>query len=123
MDAVKRILDEAKGSIPANTVTAIAIANNCAPEAIAAFAIKDGLQNFAASLFSALEVGEGNTEKPLGCVRSRLVEIYRDLPATSKTAELIASAARLEEISEAAEFEGLTSITAMLVEAEQEGEQ
>ncbi len=51
-----------------------------------------------------------------------IIEIYRNLPATSQTAQLIAAAAQLEEISEAAEREGLTSVSAMLVEAEQEGE-
>lgn len=123
MDAVKRILDEAKGSIPSNSLTAIAIANGCSPEDVAAFAVKDGLQSLASSLFSAIEVGTGKSEKPLACVRSRLVEIYGDLPPNCQTAKLIASAARLEEISEAAEEEGLVSVAAMLAEAEQEGEQ
>lgn len=123
MDAVKRIIDEAKTSIPTNSRTAIAIKNGCSPESIAAFAVKDGLQSLAASLFSALEVGEGKAENPLACVRTRLIEAYQDLPPNSETAKLIASAARLDEISEAAESEGLVSIAAMLAEAEQEGEQ
>ena len=123
MDPVQRILDESKGAIPTNSLTAIAILDNCEPAAVAAFAVNDGLQALAASLFSAIEVGESRTERPLACIRSRLVEVYRDLPPTSRTAKLIASAARLEEISEAAEEEGLVSIAAMLVEAEQEGEQ
>lgn len=122
MDPVKRILDESKGSVPVNSLTAIAIANNCEPASIAAFAVKDGLQALAASLFSAIEVGESKAEKPLACVRSRLVEVYQGLPPNSETARLIASAARLEEISEAAQSEGLDSIAAMLAEAEQEGE-
>ena len=122
MDAVKRIIDEAKGAIPATSRTAIAIKNNCSPESIAAFAVRDGLQSLAASLFSALEVGEGAVEKPLACVRTRLIEMCQDLPPHCQTAKLIASAARLEEISEAATQEGLTSIAAMLAEAEQEGE-
>lgn len=123
MDAVKRLIDEAKGSIPVNSRTAIAIKNGCSVEAVAAFAVQDGLQTLAASLFGALEVGEGKAEKPLACVRSRLVEAYQGLPPNSQTAKLIAAAARLEEISEAAEAEGLVSIAAMLAEAEQEGEQ
>lgn len=123
MDTVKRITDEAKSSIPANSRTAIAIKNGCSPEVIAAFAVKDGLQALAASLFSALEVGESNPEKPLACVRTRLIEVYQDLPPNSQTAKLIAAAARLEEISEAAASEGLVSIAAMLAEAEQEGEE
>jgi hypothetical protein len=123
MDAVKRLIDEAKGSIPVNSRTALAIKNGCSPETIAAFAVRDGLQALAASLFSALEVGEGESEKPLACVRSRLVEAYQGLPPDSQTARLIAAAARLEEISAAAEAEGLVSIAAMLAEAEQEGQQ
>ena len=122
MDPVKRIIDESKGSIPTDSRTAMAIRNHCHPEQIASFAVQDGLQTLAASLFAALEVGEGPTEKPLACVRSRLVEAYQGLPPNCQTAKLIAAAARLEEISEAAESEGLVSIAAMLAEAEQEGE-
>ena len=122
MDPVKRIIDEAKGAIPLNSLTAIAIRSGCSAEDVASFAVKDGLQAFAASLFSALEVGESKPEKPMACVRARLIEVYHDLPPKSQTAILIASAARLEEISEAAESEGLISIAAMLAEAEQEGE-
>ena len=122
MDPVKRILDESKGSIPTNSRTAMAIRNNCRPETVAAFAVQDGLQALAASLFSAIEVGEGKAENPLACVRSRLIEMQSTLPSNCQTAQLIASGARLEEISEAAEAEGLFSIAAMLVEAEREGE-
>ena len=122
MDPVKRIIEESVGLIPQNSQTAMAIRHKCSPEMIATFAVKDGLQGLAASLFSALEVGEGKPEKPLACVRSRLIEAYQGLPPNSEVAKLIASGARLEEISEAAECEGLTSIAAMLAEAEQEGE-
>ncbi len=121
MDPIKRIIDEAKGSIPHHSRTALAIRNGCSPESIASFAVKDGMQALAASLFSAIEVGEGAQEVPLACIRSRLVEVYHDLPTDSKTAQLIGSAASLEEISEAATDEGLSSVTAMLLEAEQEG--
>ena len=122
MDPVQRIIDETKWSIPLDSLTAIAIRNHCSAEVVASFAVRDGLQVLAASLFAALEVGESEGEKPLACVRSRLVEMYQDLPPKSQTALLIASGARLEEISEAAESEGLISIAAMLAEAEQEGE-
>lgn len=122
MDPVKRILEESVGSIPENSQTAMAIRHKCSPEMVANFAVKDGLQSFAASLFSALEVGEGKPEKPLACVRSRLIEAYQGLPPNCQTAKLISTGARLEEISEAAEEEGLVSIAAMLAEAEQEGE-
>lgn len=42
--------------------------------------------------------------------RIRLIEIYKDLTPHSKTAELIAVAARLEETSEAAESDALVPI-------------
>ena len=122
MDPVKRIIEEAKDSIPTICRTAMAIRHKCSPEMVATFAVQDGLQALAASLFSALEVGEGMPERPLACVRSRLVEVYQGLPPNCQTAQLIASGARLEEISEAAESEGLVSIVAMLVEAGREGE-
>lgn len=122
MDTIKRIIDEAKDSIPIHSRTAMAIRNKCEPEGIAAFAVKDGLQALAASIFAALEVGDGVEEKPLACVRTRLVEAYQDLPPASETAKLIATGARLEEISEAAQADGLHAIVAMLLEAEQEGE-
>ena len=122
MNTIKRIIDEAKGSIPINSRTAMAIRNKCAPEGVAAFAVQDGLQALAASIFTALEVGDGVEEKPLACVRTRLVEAYQGLPPSSETAKLIANGARLEEISEAAQADGLNGIVAMLVEAEQEGE-
>lgn len=122
MNPVKRIIDEAVGSIPVTSRTAMAIRHKCSPEMVATFAVQDGLQALAASLFTALEVGEGPLEKPLECIRSRLIEVYQGLPPNCQTAQLIASGARLEEISEAAESEGLVSIVAMLVEAEREGE-
>lgn len=65
MDTVKRIIEETKGSIPLNSQTALAIKNGCSPESIAAFAVKEGLQGFAASLFSALEWGR-NDRKAAG---------------------------------------------------------
>lgn len=122
MDPVKRIIDESKGSIPTNSRTAMAIRNHCSPETVAAFAVEDGLQTLAASLFAALEVGESKVENPLACIRSRLIELQSTLPTDCQTARLISTGARLEEISEAAEEEGLVSIAAMLAEAEQEGE-
>jgi len=123
MDTIKRIIDEAKGSVPTHSRTAMAIRNNCAPEGIATFAVKDGLNALAASIFMALEVGDGTDKKSLACVRTRLVEAYQDLPLDSATAKLIAHGARLEEISEAAQADGLNGLVAMLLEAEQEGEQ
>lgn len=51
-------------------------------------------------------------------MRTRLVEAYTDLPPVCQTEKLIASPARLEDISEAAESEGWVSVAALLAEAE-----
>ena len=56
----------------------------------------------------------------LGALDSRLREFRGQLPDDSETARAIDRGARLEEISEAAQREGLTSLAAMLMEAEQE---
>ena len=53
-------------------------------------------------------------------VASRLQEFRQQLPLNSETAKLIDAGARIEEISEAAQKEGLTSLASMLFEAEQE---
>lgn len=58
--------------------------------------------------------------RPLEVVRGLLKEFRKDLPSTSEPARLIDSGATLEEISEAAEGEGLYSLAAMLAETEQE---
>lgn len=55
-----------------------------------------------------------------GELAARLKEFRQQLPAGCETAKLIDSGARLEEISEAAQKEGLTSLATMLFEAEQE---
>jgi hypothetical protein len=51
---------------------------------------------------------------------SRLLDFRKQLPPTCETVKLIDAGARLEEISEAAQKEGLTSLAIMLFEAEQE---
>ena len=80
----------------------------------------------AEQLFEALEeqnatgsAGESDNSV-LGALDSRLREFRSQLPDDSETARAIDRGARLEEISEAAQQEGLTSLAAMLMEAEQE---
>jgi len=53
-------------------------------------------------------------------VASRLQEFRQQLPPDCRTAQLIDAKASLEEISEAAEAEGLHSLAGMLMEVEQE---
>ena len=53
-------------------------------------------------------------------LNERLQEFRRELPADCETVRLIDAGARLEEISEAAQKEGLTSLVSLLLEAEQE---
>ena len=122
MDTIKRIIDEALGSIPSNSKTALAITAGASPEEIAALATSEGLHELAGAIFEALQVGEAPSSNALDIVRRRLLDFRKDLPASSETAKLIDAGAPLDEISENAEEEGLFSLVAMLVEAEQEGE-
>jgi hypothetical protein len=122
MDAIKRIIDEASGSIPSHSKTALAISAGAGPEEIAAFATGEGLHELAGAIFKALQIGETPSSNALDIVRQRLLDFRKDLPANSETAKLIDAGAPLDEISENAEEEGLFSLVAMLVEAEQEGE-
>ena len=122
MDTIKRILDEAKGSIPNHSKTALAIDAGLSPEKIASTATGEGMHELAGAIFEALQVGEAPASNPLDIVRSRLLEFRKDLPASSETAKLIDAGAPLDLISENAEEEGLFSLVAMIVEAEQEGE-
>ena len=122
MDTIKRILDEARGSIPSNSKTALAIDAGLSPERIASTATEEGMHEIAGAIFEALQVGEEPDSNALDIVRRRLLDFRKDLPASSETAKLIDAGAPLDEISENAEEEGLFSLVAMLVEAEQEGE-
>jgi len=122
MDTIKRIIDEAAGSIPSHSKTALAIAAGADPEEIVALATSEGLHELAGAIFEALQVGEASLSNALDIVRRRLLDFRKDLPANSETAKLIDAGAPLDEISENAEEEGLFSLVAMLVEAEQEGE-
>lgn len=122
MDTIKRILDEAHSSIPSKSKTALAIEAGLSPERIAATATGEGMHEIAGAIFEALQVGEASDSNALDIVRSRLQDFRKDLPSSSETAKLIDAGATLDLISESAEEEGLFSLVAMIVEAEQEGE-
>lgn len=124
MDIIQRILASFEGSIPNDTRTAAAIARGAAPEEISECAAEEGLDALASALFEALQ-NPGSPAAEAGgisdvALMERLQEFRRGLPPGCEAARLIDSGARLEEISEAAQREGLTSLVALLVEAEQE---
>lgn len=126
MDIIKQILDSVSGTLPTDSKTAEAIARNAPPEEIAACASSEGLHALAGALFEACEEGGGanatlDTDSQVDSeLTSRLQEFRKDLPPGCETAKLIDTGARIEEISEAAQKEGLTSLATMLFEAEQE---
>ncbi|MBX3684571.1 MAG: hypothetical protein KF909_00440 [Rhodocyclaceae bacterium] len=126
MDMIKQILSNFSDTLPTDSKTAAAIARGAGAEEIAASATAEGLHALAGALFEALEEenASGSTGESdntvLGALSSRLREFRGQLPDDSKTARAIDRGARLEEISEAAQEEGLTSLAAMLMEAEQE---
>ncbi len=126
MDIIKQILESFSDSLPNDSKTAAAIARNAPSEEISACATAEGLHALAAALFEASEEG-GSANAALdsdahvdSALISRLQEARKQLPSSCETARLIDAGARLEEISESAQKEGLTSLTAMLFEAEQE---
>jgi hypothetical protein len=126
MDIIKQILESFSGTLPNDSKTAAAIARNAPPEEISACATEEGLHALAAALFEACE--EGGSENTVlngdshvdGALLSRLREFRQALPPGCETAKLIDAEARIEEIAEAAQKEGLTSLATMLFEEEQE---
>lgn len=126
MDIIKQILDSFSGTLPNDSKTAAAIARHASPEEISACATEEGLHALAGALFEACEEGgEANAALDTNAhvneaLVERLHEFRQDLPPGCETARLIDGGASLEEISEAAQKEGLTSLATMLFEAEQE---
>ncbi len=124
MDVIKQVLSSFAGTIPSDTRTAAAIARGASPEEISECAAEEGLNALAAALFEARQ-NETRLELDSPGISDfslveRLKEFRQTLPSGCETARLIDAGARLEEISEAAQQENLTSLVAMLVEAEQE---
>lgn len=126
MDIIKQILESFSGSLPADSKTAAAITRHAAPEEISACATEEGLHALAGALFEAGEEGGSanagldSDSRVASALTSRMQEFRRDLPPACETARLIDGGARIEEISAAAQREGLTSFATMLFEAEQE---
>lgn len=126
MDVIKQILDSFKGTLPIDSKTAAAIARQASPEEISTCATEEGLHALAGVLFDASEAGGADnaaldsSEKVSPVLSERLREFRHELPADCETSRLIDAGASLAEISEAAQKEGLSSLTSMLVEAVQE---
>lgn len=128
MDIIKKILESFSGTLPTDSKTAAAIARNASPAEISSCATEEGLHALAGALFEACEEGgPGNagldSSARVGeALTERLREFRQEMPADCATARLIDAGASLEEISEAAQKEGLSSLTSLLFEAEQEQE-
>lgn len=126
MDVITRILDSFRGTLPQDSKTYAAIVRGAGPEEISACASEEGLHALAGALFEACEEGGGDNARldSVGAVApavgERLHQFREQLPPGCETARLIDAGAGLEEISEAAQREGLSSLATMLFEAEQE---
>lgn len=123
MELFKQILASFEGSIPNDSETFAAIERGAGPEEVAACATAEGLHALAAALFEACEEGleQDDAPRPLGeLLAERLRAFRQQLGPGCQTAQLIDANAPLEEISAAAQAEGLHSLAAMLAEVEQE---
>ncbi|HRP95348.1 MAG TPA: hypothetical protein PL143_03790 [Rhodocyclaceae bacterium] len=125
MDAITQILSSFRPTLPSGSKTAAAIDRGAPPDEISVCATEEGLHALAGALFEACEQGlDGGPGADLdasvgGAVAARLREFRQQIPASSETARMIDRGATMEEISEAAQQEGLTSLATMLFEAEQ----
>ncbi|MBN9423971.1 MAG: hypothetical protein BGO63_18420 [Candidatus Accumulibacter sp. 66-26] len=125
MELIKQILASFEGTLPNDSKTAAAIARGASAEEISACATEEGLHALAGALFEACEEGAedgrlDNSARVTGALAERLKEFRQGLPPGCETARLIDAGVGLEEISEAAEKEGLIALASMLFEAEQE---
>ncbi len=125
MDMIKQILAGFRGDLPDGSSTAQAIDRGAGAEEIATCATTEGLHALAGALFEALEEQAAGLQPEsdthvAGALEERLREFRAQLPADSETARAIDRQASIEEISEAAQQEGLSSLATLLFEAEQE---
>lgn len=125
MELIKQILASFEGTVPKGSKTAAAIARGASPEEISVCATEEGLHALAGALFEACEEGaeDGHLDtsaRVSGAVEERIKAFRLGLPSDCETARLIDAGASFEEISEAAEKEGLNALASMLAQAEQE---
>jgi hypothetical protein len=121
---ITRIVKSFRSDLPNESKTARAIDRSAGIEEIVACTTEEGMHSLAGALFEALEeqgtAPDAAGRFVLGALEERIREFRKQLPANSLTADGIDRGAPLEEISECAAAEGLTSFAAMLEEAEQE---
>lgn len=124
MDIVRQVLSSFDGTIPRDSKTAVAIARGAAPVEISECAAEEGLHALASALFEVSQNEAVASSDRAGVsdasLDARLKEFRQALPPGCETARLIDAGASLEEISESAQSDGLDSLVALLVEAEQE---
>ena len=121
---IYNVLASFRRDLPAESKTAQAIDHGAALAEISECAEEEGLHQLAAILF---EVQEEELQAPGDSpanLQQRVADQIRafraDLPNNSKTARAIDRNASWEEISEAAEEEGVHEVAAVLFEAQQE---
>lgn len=125
MEMIRQVVTAFRSGLPNDSKTAMAIDRGASPEEIASCATEEQLHALAGALFEALEEQKGASSEDSDVrvstqLASRLKEFRSQMPAESATARAIDRGASIEEISEMAQEEGLSSLTAMLFEAEQE---
>jgi hypothetical protein len=125
MEMIKQLLAGFRGDLPHDSRTARAIDSGATAEEIARCASEEGLHALAGALFEVLEEQTAGTLPDAdlhvaGALEERIREFRAQLPADSETARAIDRQASIEDISEAAQQEGLSSLAALLFEAEQE---
>lgn len=125
METIEQILAGFRSDLPSGSRTAQAMDRGAGAEEIASCAAAEGLHALAGALFEALEEQAAGTlpdtdAHVTGALEERIREFRAQLPADSETAQAIDRQASIEEISEAAQQEGLSSFAALLFEAEQE---
>jgi hypothetical protein len=124
MKNLSAILQAFRHNLPDSSLTARAIDRGALLEEISQAAAMERVHQLAAILFEAEQEEERSSadrETDLANLISKQIRQLRDmLPVGCKTAKAIDRGATWEEISEAAQEEGLGNMAAMLFEAEQE---
>lgn len=126
MKNLSAILQTFRQDLPDSSLTARAIDRGAVLEEISQAAAMERIHQLAAILFEA----EQEEERPAsdrevgltGLISGRIRQLRDMLPDGSNTAKAIDRGATWEEISGAAQGEGLGNMAAMLFEAEQEEE-
>ena len=120
---IDQVLASYRRDLPAGCKTAEAIDRGASLAEISEYAEQEGIHQLAAVLFEAeQEALEGDIDQPADWpqgVAEQIRAFRARLPADSSTARAIDRRASWEEISEAAEAEGVHTLAAMLFEAQQ----